>query len=223
MKETEIQEDVRQKEHILVCLSASPSNKRLVETAARMAEAFGGTFTALYVQQKEPDSMDEADKQRLREHIRLAEQSGAMIVTAYGDDVSFQIAEFARISGITKIVIGRSYAAKRRFWEKPALTERLIETAPNVDIHIIPDSSMEKSYKEKKKSLVFPLLPSLWDLIKTFLILTSATGIGLVFWNCKFTEANIITVYLLGVLLTSIFTKKLWLQHYQLSDQRSRV
>ena len=37
-------------EHTLVCLSASPSNAKIIQTAARMASAFGGSFTALYVQ-----------------------------------------------------------------------------------------------------------------------------------------------------------------------------
>ena len=38
------------KEHILVCLSSAPSNARIIETAAKMANAFKGSFTALYVQ-----------------------------------------------------------------------------------------------------------------------------------------------------------------------------
>ena len=37
-------------EHILVCLSSSPSNARIVHTAARMAKALGARFTAIYVQ-----------------------------------------------------------------------------------------------------------------------------------------------------------------------------
>ena len=44
-------------EHILVCLSASPSNARIIRTAARMAEAFQGTFTALYVETPNSDKM----------------------------------------------------------------------------------------------------------------------------------------------------------------------
>ena len=32
-------------EHTLVCLSASPSNAKIIQTAARMASAFGGSFT----------------------------------------------------------------------------------------------------------------------------------------------------------------------------------
>ena len=32
-------------EHILVCLSSAPSNPRIVQTGARMAQAFHGTLT----------------------------------------------------------------------------------------------------------------------------------------------------------------------------------
>lgn len=42
------------------------------------------------------------DCRRLQQHIRMAEQAGADISTIYGDDIPQQIAEFARISGITK-------------------------------------------------------------------------------------------------------------------------
>ena len=117
-------------EHTLVCLSASPTNAKIVKTAAKMASAFGGSFTALYVQTPDSDKMDDASKRRLQYHIRLAEQMGANITTVYGEDVSFQIAEFARISGVTKIVIGRSNAKRRHFWNKPTLTEKLTEILP---------------------------------------------------------------------------------------------
>lgn len=44
------------------------------------------------------------------------------------------------------------------------------------------------------------------DLLITVLILTAATGIGNIFWYFSFTR-NIISVYILGTLLTSLFTK----------------
>ena len=37
-----------EREHILVCLSPSPSNERIVRMAGNMAQAFCGSFTALY-------------------------------------------------------------------------------------------------------------------------------------------------------------------------------
>ena len=50
-------------------------------------------------------------------------------------------------------------------------------------------------------------LPSLRDLLIAALVLAGATLIGSAFRSFDFTEANIITVYLLGVLLTALFTK----------------
>ena len=41
-------------EHILVCLSGAPSNANVIRTAARMAEAFRSSFTALFVETDDP-------------------------------------------------------------------------------------------------------------------------------------------------------------------------
>ncbi len=43
-------EEYHTEEHVLVCLSSSPSNSKIIRTAARMAQAFKGVFTALFVE-----------------------------------------------------------------------------------------------------------------------------------------------------------------------------
>ena len=67
------------KEHILVCLSFSPSNEKIIRTAAQMARAFGANFTALYVQTAEPAEKTPEDQARLQKHIRLTERGGDCI------------------------------------------------------------------------------------------------------------------------------------------------
>lgn len=195
------------KEHILVCLSSAPSNARIIETAERMARAFGGSFTALYVQTPASERMLDADKARLAENIRYAESLGANIATVMGDNVALQIAEFSRLSGITKVVLGRSVVTKKRLFMKPTLTEQLIELAPSLDIHIIPDtSSRQKQQKERlfgKRSF----LSSLKDLALSALVLAVATGISYILHCMGFTEANVITVYILAVLIVSVLTE----------------
>ena len=194
-------------EHTLVCLSASPSNARIVRTAARMASAFGGSFTALYVRTPYSDKMDDDSKKRLQNNILLAEQLGANITTVYGEDVSFQIAEYARISGVTKIVIGRSNIKRRHFWSKPTLTERLTMIAPNLDIYIIPDSAADPKYKEKTYKLWQSLIPRPKDLLIMAAILVVTTLLSTALYQMNFTDSNVIPVYILGVLLTSLFTR----------------
>ena len=194
-------------EHILVCLSSSPSNAKIVRTAAKMAKAFGGYFTALYVHTPNVAAMSDSDKKRLQQSIQLAESLGADIATVHGDDVSYQIAEFARLSAVTKIVIGRSNVKRQHIWSKPTLTEKLIEIAPNIDIHIIPDTIVYGSYRERKNMLFDQIFPTFFDLFITLAVLFAVTLIGTLFLALGFTETNIITVYILGVLLISLFTK----------------
>ncbi|MBQ7345909.1 MAG: sensor histidine kinase KdpD [Oscillospiraceae bacterium] len=194
------------KEHILVGLSSAPSNARIIRTAATMAAAFGCDLTALFVRTPNHDAMDEADRGRLRANTKLAEGLGATVETVFGDDVSYQIAEYARLSGVTKIVVGRSAATRKHPWSKPTLTEKLTAIAPNLDIHIIPDASVDSSYRPKKAKRKWNFKTILKDQTIAIGILALATALGYGFSEAGFTEANIIAVYLLGVLLTSMIT-----------------
>lgn len=199
--------DYHTDEHILVCLSSSPSNAKIIRTAARMASAFRGIFTALYVETPDSSAMPEEDVKRLHANMHLAEQLGAKIETVYGDDVPFQIAEFARLSGVSKIVIGRSAATRKSIFSRPSLTEKLIANAPNLDVHIIPDTEIRvSSYRAKKAKWNNQVVISVADILKSIVILIGATLTGMLFRHLGFAEANIITVYVLGVMVTSVIT-----------------
>ena len=198
------QGDYHTDEHILVCISSSPSNPRIIRTAARMASAFRAGFTALYVETPDASAMDEQDRKRLRENMRLAQQLGATIETCYGEDVAYQIAEFARLSGVSKIVLGRSNAAKKGFLSKPSLTERLIANAPNLDIHIIPDASANGDYRAKKRREQISV--SMQDVLKSLGVLAIATLVSILFDAFDFAESNVIAVYIFAVLVISTVT-----------------
>ena len=194
------------KDHILVCLSSFPSNERIVRIAGRMAQAFCGSFTALYVQTPGDAAMNTEDTSRLQANMHLAKQLGAEIVTTHGEDVPTQIAEYARLSGVTKIVIGQSGIQCRHFFSKPILTERLIALITAADIHIIPDAEDYRNSRRKPSIPIYPAFPATRELLLTVGILAAATIVGWFFLQLGFANANIIMVYLLGVLLTSAFT-----------------
>lgn len=190
-------------EHILICLSSSPSNAKVIRTAARMSEAFHSGFTALFVETSDTKELKGNNLKRLRDNLRLAEQLGAQIATVYGDDPAVQIAEYAKISGITKIVLGRANNRPSLLFKKQTLVDKLTKLAGDIDIYIIPDN--QPFYKKKHKLKLEEKFQ--WtDLLKVFLIITVATLINLAFYEAGFREANIITVYILGVLLTAIWT-----------------
>lgn len=191
-------------EHILVCLSSSPTNPKIIRTAARLAQAFHAQFTALFVETSDFKSMSNENAARLRENIHLAQQLGASVETTYGDDVALQIAEYARISGVSKIVLGRYNAVRSRFLAKQTLTEKLTAYAPKLDIYIIPDKPVKGYRPQKTANAKDHFSPQ--DFFYSLGILAAATGIGFLFYHFGFSEANIITVYILGVLLTAVTT-----------------
>ena len=190
-------------EHILVCLSASPSNAKIIRTASRMANAFKGCFTALFVETPDFSSAKAEDKERLRQNMHLARQLGATIETAYGKDIALQISEFARLSGVSKIVLGRSSTRRKLF---PTLAEKISQQCPNLDIYIIPDESTKAL--RRHRPVIHNLSFSPADMAKSLLVLTASTAIGFLLDCAGFGEANIITVYILGVLVTAVLTSR---------------
>lgn len=191
-------------EHILICLSSSPSNAKVIRTAARMAEAFHSGFTALFVQTPETKELSGENLKRLRSNLHLAEQLGAQISTVYGTDPAVQIAEYARVSGVTKIVMGRINHKQNPITGKKSLADRLIELT-DLDIYIIPDH--QPLYKKRLGKLRVPKARFTWKdtgIMLAALLLSSMVGFG--FYCAGLSESNIITIYILGVLMTAVWT-----------------
>ena len=191
-------------DHILICLSSAPSNAKVIRTAARMAEAFHSGFTALFVQTPETKELSGENIKRLRSNLRLAEQLGAQIATVYGADPAEQIAEYARVSGITKIVMGRVNHRQHPRVGQKSLADRLIERT-DLDVYIIPDR--QPLYKKPLGKLRKSRVRFSWrDAVVTLLCLAISTAVGFAFDWAGFSESNIITIYILGVLVTAVST-----------------
>lgn len=128
------------KENILVCLGTSPTNQKVIRTASKMAQAFHGEFIALYVDSKE---LDYKALEQLKKNILLAKELQANIVSTYGDDIAYQISQYAKTAGVSKLVLGRSYQKKSILY-KPTIVDKLTKLSPNLDIYIIPDNNSSR-------------------------------------------------------------------------------
>lgn len=189
---------------ILVCLSPSISNARVIHAAAKIAAAFQGKLIALFVETPAYAQISDDDKKRLRSNMNLAEKLGARVDTVSGEDVSYQISEYARQSDISCIVIGQTNTVGGLFRRKKSLTDRLVAYAPDLDYYIIPDYGTRILYAKRTQN------QKSGSLLRNCAIFLAALGlctlVGLLFSNLGFTDANIIMVYLLGLLVVSMFT-----------------
>lgn len=190
-------------EHILTCVSASPSNAKVIRTAARLAHAFHGEFTALYVETPEMQSAPPSEKKLLEENLQLARDLGAKTASVYGEDIPMQIAEYARLGNVTKIVIGRNPRPPISFYPKGTLVEQLNKYVSKIDIYVIPDGETYKHAKKKHRSTEHFTSA---DVVKTVLILAICTIIGWLFQKAHLSESTIIMVYIVGVMTCSMYT-----------------
>ena len=71
-----------------------------------MAEAFHSGFTALFVETPETRDLKGENLKRLRDNMRLAEQLGSADRHRVWGRPGCAIAEYAKVSGVTKIVLG---------------------------------------------------------------------------------------------------------------------
>lgn len=204
-------------EHILTCISPSPACMKVIRSASRMADAFHAEFTAMYVETPQLQNADHKIKKMVEDNIHLAKALGAKIVTVFGEEVASQIAEYARICGASKIVLGRTNHKILFGQKKGTLTDQISELVSDVDIYIIPDTSgkpfggslIRRMKKEKRKDPQTTVSVG-YDILKTILVLGVATCIGI--WMKRFDSlsVNIIIIYLFGVLLLSLSCKSRW-------------
>lgn len=159
------------KEHILVCLSSSPSNPKVIKTAAKMANVFDADFTALYIEMTGTKKLSSENKKRLESNTALARAQGAKVVTLNGDDIAYQVAQYAKTGKATKIVIGRSGYRANSFFAPPNFVDKLIQQTPEIEIYVIPDKVQAVYLGQKHNKKIFKLPEfSLIDTFKTIVV-----------------------------------------------------
>jgi two-component system sensor histidine kinase KdpD len=198
-------------EHVLTCISPSPTNAKVIRTAARLAYAFHADFTALYVENRKLQNADEKTKKRRDENMRLARTLGAKVVTVYGEDIARQIAEYAKIGNVTKLVLGRTNHRLFLGQKRGTMLDGINQYAPNLDIYVIPDLKNKEEHRKYQpdRSAVTKFIgkPDGGDVVVMAAILAVCTLAGFGLWELGLTEADIIMVYLLGVMATAALTR----------------
>ncbi|MFT4145950.1 MAG: sensor histidine kinase KdpD [Mobilitalea sp.] len=199
--------DKRTSTKILVCISSSPSSARCIRWSARLAEAFHAPWVVLYIENNESEKYTKEYKKSFQANLELAEELGAEVATLNGNDIATTVAQYAKLSGITNIVIGKSRNKKtlKGFFETD-LEDKLISLLDNTEIHIIPDSITKKKYRKSRILLSKRLSFSWYDLLKMFGILFVTTLVANFLSDFELGSQNLYMLYILSILLISRMT-----------------
>ncbi len=189
------------KENILACVSTSLTSQKVLKISRQISDFVAGNLFAVYVQTN--SHLSAQDSKQLKDNITYAEQQGVRLDIVKNIDPAYAISQYAKAHRINKIVIGRSQKPRNRFEAYMVLAKRLQRKVPNIQVITIP--TMQASYdpERPKDSLV----PSVKDIVISLSLLLLATLVCVLFQQLGFTDATLITVYILAVLLISFYTK----------------
>lgn len=201
-------------EHILVCISSSPANEKVIRTAARMADAFRAKLTAIVVERPEEGGRDEKQRLALEGNVSLARQFHAEVAVVYGQDIAEQIGAYAGKNGVSKIVIGRTVRQSgplAMLSKKKALIDRLIKRVPGMDVYVIPDVKA-KAMKRRPFLEVYGKKQNVRETAMEFLLsgflLFLATIIAMAIEGGRLGETNEIMAYILAIIVISGFCRR---------------
>lgn len=125
----------RGEERVLVCVGSAPGSARLIQAGARLAESLGCAWIAANVAL--PRAAGDDDRNRVSDHLRLAESLGADAVRLSGRDPADTLSQYAAARGVTRILVGKPAHPRWRDGWSAGMVERLIRGSGDVDVHVI--------------------------------------------------------------------------------------
>ena len=128
------------RERVMVCLSSTPSSKRLLRRAARLAAAMDAPLLALTV--RDPNRFLSREDSLLQEDCQqLCADVGATFLRVESAEILPTIARVAQERRITQIVLGQTMRSPLAALFRRPLSERLQHQLRglNIDLHLISD------------------------------------------------------------------------------------
>ena len=130
-------------ERVLVCVSEAPSTAGLIRYARRVADRLRVPWTAIYVETARTQQLNDAERDRIADHLRLAERLGASTITIPGRNIADEVVAYAAANNITQIVIGKS--ARSRWFEivHGSVVRELMRKTGQISLHVISADAEE--------------------------------------------------------------------------------
>jgi two-component system sensor histidine kinase KdpD len=188
-------------ERILVCVSSSPSSARILRAARRMATSLHAPCIAAFVETQASLRMSDADRQRLAENLRLAEQLGAEPVTLKAERAAQETVRYARSRNVTKIVLGKPTHPRWRDFVSPSFLDEIVRSSGDIDVYVISGEETAPAPAARGVRAETKLEPRAYAA-------TIATAVGataaawLLFGQRQL--ADVVMIYLLGIIFVSL-------------------
>lgn len=193
------------KERLMVCVGPGPGADRLVRSAARLAASLRADWLAVYVETPGLQRLPVERRDRTMKTLKLAQALGAETASLSGTELVPTLLAYARSRNVSKLVIGRSSHSLLRRLLRPSPIDQLGGQL-DMDVYIVGHRHDEVATETLPRVLNLGreregtgALGYLWAAVTCAATTLVATGL-----LNLFDAANVVILYLLGVVLVTI-------------------
>src|ERR1700675_1256619 len=139
-------------ERVLVCVSEDPRAAGLVRYTKRLADRLHAPWTAVSIETRRSLQLNDEQRDRLADTLRLAESLGgeALTIPGAGRRIADDLIGFAHANNVTQIVIGKS--TRSRWFEimRGSVVHDLVRRAGNISVNVIAGEELAAAPVPKK-------------------------------------------------------------------------
>lgn len=205
-------------ERVLVCIGPTPLAEQLIRAGKRFAAGLRAEWIVVYVETPELERQPAEQRDAVLRMLKLAEELGAETMALAAPDISTGLIELAGERNITKIVMGKPSRRGWRRWLLGSVVDSIIGEAHNINVYLLGGT---QTTVEKPKAISDGALfrqgamPGLrvrppkfnWKVDKGYawsLVVTVLCSLIAHAMESRFDLANIVIVYILGVVLIAM-------------------
>ncbi|WP_336489474.1 sensor histidine kinase KdpD [Methylobacterium nigriterrae] len=165
-------------ERVLVCVSEDPRSAGLVRYAKRLADRLHAPWTALSIEGARAASLNEAERDRIAEALRLADRLGGDAVTLPGGRrVADDILAYAHSANVNHIVVGKATRSWAFELVNGSVVHDLVRRSGNISVHVVPgEAAPAETPSRRTVATVAP--PAAFD-ARSYVLALLVTGVGL--------------------------------------------
>lgn len=131
----------------LACIGPGPEAEKIVRSCARLASQLRLPWHAVHVETPEREQLNDAQRARIANVLRLAHELGAVTATIADIDVPQALARYAHAHNLSRLVVGRGMAGwrpfLRSFWRR-RMPDRLAACSANLDILLVSPPAVRR-------------------------------------------------------------------------------
>lgn len=134
------------RERLLLLVGPDPSTAALIRRGRRVADYLHGDCIAVYVTGAAGlGGLGSGERESLERHLNFARGLQIEARVLQGADVAETLVNFARMNGVTQILVSREKPNPLRSWFASAMVQRIVSLASDMQVTVVADRSIRRS------------------------------------------------------------------------------